>query len=186
MAPNLDLGTPLTDGAVELRLIDERDLPLLERAARDSEIAARFGLRNRRPSDYLAAFQKGWSEGKAAAFAVSEVGGDSVGQVLFEVREAGRADVGYWLVREARGRGLATRALRLVATWALRQPAIARLQLWTTPENSASLGVAERSGFTREGVLRSYAPAENGRRVDAVFFSLLPGDLSAGTGCGDR
>jgi RimJ/RimL family protein N-acetyltransferase len=36
--------------------------------------------------------------------------------------------------------------------------------------------VAERSGFEREGVLRSYAEID-GRRVDHVSFSLLPGDL---------
>jgi hypothetical protein len=55
----------------------------------------------------------------------------------------------------------------------------ARLQLWTTPENTASQRVAERASFRREGVLRSYAEVE-GRRFDAAFFSLLPSDLEPG------
>jgi hypothetical protein len=42
--------------------------------------------------------------------------------------------------------------------------------------DTASQRVAERSGFRREGVLRSYHVVD-GRREDAVFFSLLPGDL---------
>ena len=63
--------------------------------------------------------------------------------------------------------------------WALAQPGIARLQLWTTPDNGASQRVAERSGFTREGLLRSYGQRADGTRVDAVFFSLLPEDLAA-------
>lgn len=57
---------------------------------------------------------------------------------------------------------------------------IARLELWTSLENIDSQRVAERSGFKREGVLRSYGVRDDGSRVDAVFFSLLPGDLSDG------
>ena len=44
------------------------------------------------------------------------------------------------------------------------------------PENLASQRVAERCGFTREGVLRSHVPFKGGRR-DSVVFSLLPGEL---------
>jgi RimJ/RimL family protein N-acetyltransferase len=39
--------------------------------------------------------------------------------------------------------------------------------------------VAERSGFRREGILRSYNVVD-GRREDAVFFALLLGDLDEG------
>jgi RimJ/RimL family protein N-acetyltransferase len=64
----------------------------------------------------------------------------------------------------------------LVSRWALSQPGVARLELATSPENTASQRVAERSGFQREGVLRSYHVVD-GRREDAVFFSLLPADF---------
>jgi ribosomal-protein-alanine N-acetyltransferase len=171
----------LDDGTVALRLIDERDLPVLERASREPEIAGRFGLSTRTAGEYLSGYVEGWSGGTAVAFAVTERGGTALGQVLLEVRESGRADVGYWLLAEARGRGLATRALRLLSNWALDQPGIVRLQLWTSPENTASAGVAERSGFKREGVLRSYAQREDGCRVDAVFFSLLRGECERGS-----
>lgn len=117
MAWKLD-AEPLSDGSVSLRLIDERDLPLIERASRDPSIANRFGLAKRPARDYVAAYQRGWNEGTAAAFAVAEVGGEAVGQIVLERREAGRADVGYWLVREGRGRGLASRGLRLVSYFA--------------------------------------------------------------------
>jgi [ribosomal protein S5]-alanine N-acetyltransferase len=63
-----------------------------------------------------------------------------------------------------------------VSHWALSQPDVARLELSTSPDNAASQRVAERSGFRREGVLRSYHVVD-GRREDAVFFSLLPDDL---------
>jgi RimJ/RimL family protein N-acetyltransferase len=43
------------------------------------------------------------------------------------------------------------------------------------PENEASNRLAEKLGFTREGVLRGYEPFK-GRRPDLVSWSLLPGD----------
>jgi hypothetical protein len=66
--------------------------------------------------------------------------------------------------------------LRLLSRWALTQPGVARLQLSTSLENTASQRVAERSGFQREGVLRSYNEVD-GCREDAVSFSLLLDEL---------
>jgi RimJ/RimL family protein N-acetyltransferase len=88
----------------------------------------------------------------------------------------GRAAVGYWLAREARGRGLATRSVRLLARWAFEGLDLARLELTCGPDNRASQRVAVRCGFTREGVLRSHMPFKGGRR-DTVLFSLLPGEV---------
>jgi [ribosomal protein S5]-alanine N-acetyltransferase len=169
-------GQPLGDGVVELRPIDERDLDMIERAAQDSEICRRFALLKAKPNEYFMRLREASYVGSGAAFAISDVGGACLGLVTVERRDAGRAELGYWLLPEGRGRGRATRALRLVSRWALSYPGIVRLELSTSPENAASQRVAERSGFRREGVLRSYHLVD-GRREDAVFFSLLPGDL---------
>ncbi len=53
---------------------------------------------------------------------------------------------------------------------------LGRLELTCGPDNHASQGVADRCGFTREGVLRSHTPFKGGRR-DTVVFGLLPGEL---------
>jgi RimJ/RimL family protein N-acetyltransferase len=90
--------------------------------------------------------------------------------------EQGRAAVGYELAPAARGRGVATRAVRLIARWAFEELGIARLELTCGPDNHASMRVAERCGFTREGLLRSHMPFKGGRR-DTVVFGLLPGEL---------
>jgi ribosomal-protein-alanine N-acetyltransferase len=87
-----------------------------------------------------------------------------------------RGSVGYWLLPEARGKGLATRAVTLVSRWALGELALMRLAPFTEPSNRRSQRVAERSGFHREGVLRSYTEID-GRSVDNVAYSLLPSDL---------
>jgi RimJ/RimL family protein N-acetyltransferase len=83
-----------------------------------------------------------------------------------------------WLLEDGRGKGRATRAVRLMASWALPEMRLRRLQLHTDPENVASQRVAERAGFTREGVLRAYNVRRDGTRADAVVYSLLPHDLA--------
>ena len=76
----------------------------------------------------------------------------------------------------ARGRGLATAALRLLSEWALETLPIARMQLTTHLDNPASQRVAEKAGYTREAVLRSWTEQRD-VRVDLVMYSLLPSDL---------
>jgi RimJ/RimL family protein N-acetyltransferase len=87
-----------------------------------------------------------------------------------------RAAVGYWLAPHARGRGVATCATRLLARWGFDRLGLERLELTCGPDNVASQRVAERCGFTREGVLRSHLRYKSGRR-DSVVYGLLPGEL---------
>jgi RimJ/RimL family protein N-acetyltransferase len=93
-------------------------------------------------------------------------------------RRHGRAAVGYWVLPEARGHGIATHAVRLLARHAFEGLQVARLELTCGPENEASKRVAEHCGFTREGVLRSHIAHAAGRR-DTVIYSLLAGELVA-------
>ena len=172
---------PLSDGVVVLRPFDERDLAAIERTSHDAEIRRWFGPATRTAAEVLARKRRGWQDGTAASFAICDAADPELclGQVFVEREREGRGLVGYSLLSEARGRGRATRAVRLVARWALSELELARLQLWTEPDNIPSQRVAERSGFRREGVLRSYIERRDGRRADAVFYSLLPSDLPA-------
>jgi [ribosomal protein S5]-alanine N-acetyltransferase len=101
-----------------------------------------------------------------------------VGQVFIEFGDSETADLGYWLLPAGRHHGYATRGVRLVSWWAFTALPVARVQLWTEPENTPAQSVAERSRFVREGVLRSFRTRRDGRRFDAVFYSLLPSDLT--------
>jgi RimJ/RimL family protein N-acetyltransferase len=83
-----------------------------------------------------------------------------------------RCEVGFWLVPSARGRGLASGAVRLVVAWAFEQLDLLRVEMTTTPDNEAVFALAERLGFTREGVLRK-RNLERGERVDVVWFGVL-------------
>lgn len=101
------------------------------------------------------------------------LGGGSLYDVDLENR---RAAVGYWLADDGRGRGTATHAVRLIARWAFSELSLARLEITCGPDNDASMRVAERCGFVREGLRRSHRSFKGARR-DTVIFGLLPGEL---------
>jgi RimJ/RimL family protein N-acetyltransferase len=85
-----------------------------------------------------------------------------------------RVEIGYWLLTEGRGRGIATRVARALAMHAF-YIGLERVEAVVRPANVASIRVLERAGFTREGLLRSLLPHEGGR-ADAFLYSLLPGE----------
>ena len=88
--------------------------------------------------------------------------------------ERGIVEIGYWLLPEARGRGVATRIARLLAEHAFSL-GVQRVAAYVNVGNGASERVLERAGFTREGVARSM-PKPDGTRGDKTVYSLLPGD----------
>ena len=118
-----------------------------------------------------------WAASEAAEFAIIDEA-ECVGSIWLNLGLESRAGVGYWLLAHARGKGLATSALLLVARWAFDALGVKRIGLHADPRNVASIRVAERAGFKREGLLRSWADV-NGERVDQVSLSLLPSDLTA-------
>jgi RimJ/RimL family protein N-acetyltransferase len=83
-------------------------------------------------------------------------------------------EIGYFVLPRARRRGFATTIARLLGEHALTL-GIERVAAYVNVGNTASERVAERAGFTREGVVRSM-PKPDGRRVDKTLFSLLPTD----------
>jgi RimJ/RimL family protein N-acetyltransferase len=176
---------PLTDGVVTVRPWGEPgDADAIVAACNDRAIAEFLDMipqpyTRSDAETYLEACRIGWRDGANANFAIV-VAGMAVGSIGVRWIEPnqGVAEVGYWVARDARGKGVCTRALRLVSAWVLARPGMARLQLRADEKNVASKRVAENAGFTREGVLRSshYNPRLD-RRVDFVMYSLLPGEL---------
>jgi RimJ/RimL family protein N-acetyltransferase len=139
------------------------------------------------PSPWPEGYERSWldgyvqgPEGARAAFAVvDEATGEFVGfAALVTIDQEGReAEAGYIVSPQARGRGVAARALRLLTDWALNELALERVELRITPENLGSIRVAERCGYVREGVLRS-VHFKQGERSDLVVYSRLPTDAA--------
>lgn len=177
---------PLTDGTVVLRLPRDADAPAIAAACCDPEIArwipvpTPYRLEDARM--FVAFAAEAWSTGREPTFVIADSASRTlVGTIAIHRRpdEPGKAAVGYWLAPEARGRGAATRAVRLVVRWAFTvEPNLIRMELLTLVGNEASGRVALRAGFAREGVLRRYLPFR-GELVDAVMFAQLRDDPKA-------
>lgn len=172
---------PLSDGRVTLRGWRLSDVPQIVAMCSEPDVIRFTSV----PVPYDADDARLWLDlhparlaaGDGAAFAITE-GGDElpVGSIGVRVmHDQGIAETGYHVVEARRGRGLATAALRLIARWTFAELPVARLQLTTHLDNPGSQRVAEKAGFTREGVLRAWAD-QRGARPDLVMWSLLPGD----------
>jgi RimJ/RimL family protein N-acetyltransferase len=96
--------------------------------------------------------------------------------MVIEIEWDGRqAEIGYVLSPAARGRGAATRTVRLLTDWAFEELGMERLALWIDVDNPASERVAERAGYVKEGVLRSFWFKED-VRADFGIWSRLRTD----------
>jgi ribosomal-protein-alanine N-acetyltransferase len=171
----------ISDGVVRLRPVGYDDVPEILAACEDPLIR-RF---NSAPSDESEA--RTWIDGaidgrphaRAFRLAIADAASGtflgSIGVPDFDL-DTLRAEVGYWLSPSARGRGLATRALRLFCSWAFRELSLARIEAIPEVENRASQRVLDRVGFKCEGVLRSYQVV-HGRRRNMCMYSLLVGEM---------
>jgi RimJ/RimL family protein N-acetyltransferase len=178
---------PLSDGTIVLREWADSDVPAIVSGCADPEIARWLDqvpqpYTERDAREWVGSTRRGWREASIASFAIADRRTDEpIGSVSVHWLDHEQAvgEVGYWVRRDERGRGVATRAVRLAARWAIEDCGLERLQLRADTENVASQRVAEKAGFRREGVLRSARYSERqGRRVDFVVFSLLPGELA--------
>lgn len=97
-----------------------------------------------------------------------------VGGVLFRTFDAksGNCEVGCWLEEAAVGRGLITRAIRVLIDWAVEERGMHRVEWIAASSNTASINVAKRLGMVRDGVLRESNPYR-GVRHDMEVWSVL-------------
>jgi [ribosomal protein S5]-alanine N-acetyltransferase len=173
----------ITDGEIRLRLLAEADLEALIEAVQDPEVPRWTRI----PSPYGESEARAWLDHEERLRA----GGEGLGTLIVEAAtdrllggiglvhidwEEARCELGYWLTAEARGRAMMTRAVRLLAEWTFESLPIERITILAAVENDRSRAVAERAGFTFEGVLRSYIIFKDGRH-DVATYSLLRGEL---------
>lgn len=100
--------------------------------------------------------------------------GKLVGGVLFRTMDlaSGTAEAGCWLEPSAAGRGLVTRAARVIIDWAVEERGIHRVEWRAASANAPSIAVARRLGMTKDGVLRESHPYR-GKRHDIEIWSVL-------------
>jgi RimJ/RimL family protein N-acetyltransferase len=175
MAPAVpDLG----DGVVVLRPPTPGDVDVITEACQDAEIPRWTRVPTPYTRDHAVEFversARTWKQGTDAPFVIVDA---TTGELLGAIgvhRLDGEDDgpeVGYWLKREARGRGVATRALRLVTDWACRERGF-RLLLQADVRNLPSRRVAEKARF--QLVAERAAPPGCGECETMAVYELTP------------
>jgi RimJ/RimL family protein N-acetyltransferase len=197
----------LTDGVVIVRVLNKDDAPAMVSAVEDGE----YAVWEPQPGPYTVTralgvvrqYEMGLQRMERAAFAIVDAKtGEFVGSavllagppqvpaddhlpVWLAVQDA--VEIAYWVRREARGKGFAGRAVRLLALWVLDQLRLRCVWLEVDPDNLASLRVAEKAGFVREFVLQDHCrTTADGELHDCVIYARLLGERwpEAGVGRG--
>jgi [ribosomal protein S5]-alanine N-acetyltransferase len=176
MAGMVDLPPVLSDGVVTLRPHRVDDVAAMVVMGNDDEtrrwtpvpvpFTQQMGL------DWIDFSRARWSDGSMARWAI-EVGGRFAGNI--DVRVDGRPTVGYTLAPSARGRGVATRALRTALSWAFEERGLPVMHWACDAGNLASWRVAHSCGFTFHGEVPSYGE-HRGTLVDVWLASLKAGE----------
>jgi RimJ/RimL family protein N-acetyltransferase len=146
---------PLSDGVVALRGLRSADIDALVIALQDPEIPRWTLVPSPYTRDDARAFLRFVNRGRAAgsrlALAIVDAADERalLGSVALNPIDWTQraADVGYWVAAPARGRGVATRAVELIAGHAFGTLGLERLELRAQEANRASQAVAARAGF---------------------------------------
>ena len=103
--------------------------------------------------------------------------GTLVGGVMFTRFDSasGVCEIGCWLEQAGEGRGLVTRACRVLIDWTFQERGMSRVEWWATAGNTRSIDVARRLGMTRDGVLRQRSSYRGARRDSEVWSILSEG-----------
>jgi len=177
--PSFPGSLSLRDEELEVRRLLPTDREAILLGCQDPEIPRWTDLPDPFTSESALALleeaARAWYDGTVAELAIVD-DGRMVGATHLAFYSDWRASVAYWLAVEARGRGLATRAVQLVTRWGFdTYESLERIELWSIVGNEASDAVARRAGFAEEGILRSRF-RRRGEFCDVRCFSLLRDD----------
>ncbi|HEX4019388.1 MAG TPA: GNAT family N-acetyltransferase [Frankiaceae bacterium] len=169
----------LTDGVVTLRAPRADDLAVLPDLV-DDQVLAWTGVPGRTQEELgpWLDFIRRPNRPPAARFAIADGSGELLGFVrLSQEPYVDSTTIGWWIGPQARGKGLAYRAVRLAVDWAVSQGA-RRLAAGIFDGNASSIALSERIGMRSEGLRRAYWPARTPGDPyrDTWLYSLVPGD----------
>ena len=175
--------TSLVDGDIRLEPLTAEHAAAMDALAHDVDVARFTRVPEPVPNEFgtqwVERYTRGREENTNAGFAIVDVpSGEFLGLMALVNLDldTAEAEAGYITASRARGRGVATRALRLLSAWAFAELPLERIELLIDVANPASEVVAQRAGYTREGVLR-WTYLKPGLRSDTIIYSLLRREL---------
>jgi RimJ/RimL family protein N-acetyltransferase len=186
MPPLLLPDPELADDAIRLRAPAGADVPAITEACQDPDIQHFTFV----PVPYREQDGRDWVDGAA----VRAAAGEALSLVIADVEDHAQLlgtvgllrpdwaqrtiEIGYWVAPWARGRGLAVRAVKLLAPWAMCTLDLARVGCDVDVDNAASRQVAQRAGLVAEDT-PSAPIILKGRTWNLVSYSLRPEQVAA-------
>lgn len=135
------------------------------------------GYSERTAREYIAIARARWEEHTYYALAITRRGELLGACTLSSIHSLYRfCNLGYWVRSSCRGQGIAGRAARLTARFAIEHLGLIRVEIVIAQGNQASIRVAEKIGAHDEGILRNRIVV--GTSIyDAHMYSLIPSDF---------
>ena len=176
----------LSDGVIILQPADMKNAQIIFQAAVESledlkpwMSWAHDGYSINETRTYLESLPQNWADGKIYGFSIFDAtGGDFLGGSGLNIisTDYRSANLGYWVRSSRRGEGIAVRATRLLAHFAIERLGLVRVEIVVAEGNTASLRVAEKAGAMREGLQRNRIIV--GEKIyNAWMHSIIPQDL---------
>jgi RimJ/RimL family protein N-acetyltransferase len=172
--------TTLENEHVLLRPVCEADRAGLREIAMDPNIWRYFVVRVDTDADFDAFFDAGLADqldGRRIVYCITDKSsGRAAGSMsIFNMAEKdGRLEIGWsWLGLDFRGRGINRWAKFLMLEHAFERMGAERVEFKTDALNAQARHGLSNVGAREEGTLRSFNPMPDGRRRDAVYYSVL-------------
>lgn len=112
---------------------------------------------------------------------VLEYDGNFAGALSFHTLalDEAKAEIGYWITAQARGKGIATAATKLLTGYGFETIGFHRIEALVVESNKPSLKVLSNAGYLQEGVLRDKSCCGDGSRENMVMFAAIRTDWEA-------
>ena len=168
----------LETARLRLRQPQEKDVQRLLAITQDEDVMRYYGMEAFRSEqealDEINWFNDQYDKTNGIRWVIAiKPQDDYIGDIGFGyVRKHARADLGFKLAQDHWRQGLVTEEMDAVIGYGIEALQVNRFEAMADPRNVACVGLLEKVGFRREGLLREYE-FEKGAFVDLLIFSLL-------------
>ena len=167
-------------GLVTLRPSAEKDIDAIFNACQDPLIPAFTTVPAQYTIDHAIDFVRSdpfsFSERRELRFVIDYGNGDDVqfaGVISLHTINIKNhtAEIGYWMEKSMRGKGIGTIAAKMITDYGFRTLGFRRIDGLTDVENAASQKLLISAGFQKEGILRNKVTRDDGRQIDMALFA---------------
>ena len=81
------------------------------------------------------------------------------------------AEIGYWLEKSMRGKGIGTIAAKMITDYGFKTLGFRRIDGLADVDNTASQKLLTSAGYQKEGILRNKVTRDDGRQIDMALFA---------------